>query len=94
MTMPAKKPRVEEVTTDLVHLLGAVSRQDGDPVGELLGEWAVSSPHARRQFVVAVRSAQPSCVREVHQEAMNVYASKALAANDCCELTLNLGAPK
>ena len=57
--MPTKKTRVKEVTTHLVHLVGAVSLQDGDLVGELLAEWAVSSPHARRQFAVAVRLAQP-----------------------------------
>ena len=92
----AKKTQVKEVTTHLVHLAGAVSLQDGDLVGELLAEWAVSSPHARRQFAVAVRLAQPSCVREVQQQAITKYASEVLPPDECCELILNLrqhGAP-
>ena len=92
--MPAKKTQVKEVTTHLVHLAGAVSLQDGDLVGELLAEWAVSSPDTRRQFVVAVRLAQLGCVRGVRQEAITKYASEALPPNECCELILNLRVPK
>ena len=87
--MPAKKTQVKEVTTDLVHLAGAVSHQDGDLVGELLAEWAVSSRHTRRQFAVAVRLAQPNCVRDVQQEAITKYASKVLPPDECCDLILN-----
>ena len=50
--MPAKKTRVREATTHLVHLAGAVSLQDRDRVGDLFAEWAISSPRARRQFDV------------------------------------------
>ena len=92
--MPVKKTQVKEVTTHLVHLAGAVSLQDGDLVGELLVEWAVSSPHARCQFAMAVRLAQPSCVRDVQQEAITKYASKVLPPDECCQLILNLRAPK
>ena len=92
--MRAKKTRVKEVTTHLVHLAGAVSIQDGDPVGELLANWAVSSPHAGRQFIVAVCLAQLSCVRDVQQGAITKYASKILPPNECGELILNLRAPK
>ena len=92
--MPAKKTRVKEVTTHLVHLAGAVSLQDGDCVGELLAEWAVSSPHARCQFAVAVRLAQPSYVWEVQQEAITKYTSEVLPPNESCELILNLRVPK
>ena len=92
--MPAKKTRVKEVTTHLVHLASAVSLQDGDCVGELLAEWAVASPHAQRQFAMAVRLAQPSCVQEVQQEAITKYAPEVLPRNECCKLILNLGAPK
>ena len=65
--MLAISTQVKEVTTPLVHLVGALSLQDGDLVGELLAEWAVSSPHAGRQFAVVVRLAQPSCVHDVRQ---------------------------
>ena len=74
----------------LVHLAGAVSLQDGDLVGELLANWVVSSPHTRRQFVVAVRLAQPSCVQEVQEVAMPKCASEALPQDESCELILNL----
>ena len=92
--MPAKKTRVKEVTTHLVHWAGAVSLQDRDLVGGLLAEWAVSSPHARCQFVVAVRLAQPSCFREVQQEAITKHFSDVLRPHECCKLILNLRAPK
>ena len=92
--MPAKKTQVKEGTTHLVHLAGAVSLQYGDLVGELLAEWAVSSPHARRQFAMAVYLAQPSCVRDVQQEAITKNASEVLPPDECCELILNLRAPK
>ena len=92
--MLAKKTWVKEVTTHLVHLGGALSRQGGDISGELLAEWAVSSPHARRQFAVAVRLTQPSCVRDVQREAITKYASEVLPPDECCELILNLCAPK
>ena len=75
--MRAKKTRVYEVTTHLVHLAGAVSLEDGDCVGDLLAEPAISSPHAQRQFVVPVHLTQPNCVREVQQEAVTKYASKS-----------------
>ena len=68
--------------------------QDGDRVGELLAEWAVSSPKARGQFAVSVCLAQPSCVREVRQEAITKYASEVPPPDECCELILNLPAPK
>ena len=93
--MPAKKIQVKEVTTHIVHLAGVVSLQDmGDIIGQLLAEWAVSSPHAQRQFAVAVRLAQPSCVQDVQQEAITKYASEVLLPDECCELILNLRAPK
>ena len=93
--MPAKKTQVLKVTTPLVHLAGAVILQDGDLVEELLAEWAVSSPHTRRQFTVDVRLAGPSFVRDVWQEAINNYASEVPPPPDeCCELILNLRAPK
>ena len=92
--MPAKKTQFKGVTSHLVHLAGAVSLQDGDLVGELLAEWAVSSPHTRREFAVAVRLAQPSCVRDVQREAITKYASEVLPPDECCELILNLRAPK
>ena len=71
-----------------------MSLQDGDLVGELLAEWAVSSPHARCQFAAAVRLAQPSCVREVQQKAITKYFSEVLRPEECCKLILNLRAPK
>ena len=77
-TMPAKKTQVKEITTHLVHLAGAVSLQDVHLVGELLADWAISSPHARREFALAVRLAQPICVRDVQQEAITKYASEVL----------------
>ena len=57
-------------------------------------EWAVSSPHAQRQFVVAVRLAEPSCVRDVQQEAITKYASEHLPPDECSEIILNLNVPK
>ena len=91
--MPAKKTRFWEVTTHVVHWAGAVSLQDGDLVGELLAEWAVSSPDAQRQFAVAVRLARPSWVGDV-QEAFTEYASEVLPPNECCESILNLRSSK
>ena len=90
--MPAKKTQLKEGTTHLVHLAGVVSLHDADLVGERLADWAVSSPHARRQFVVAVRLAQPRCVLE--QKAITKYASEVLPPDECCELVLKLHAPK
>ena len=69
---------MKEVTTHLVHFAGVVWLQDGDGVGELFVEWAVSSPHAARQLAVAVRLAQPSCVQEMKQEAIAEYAFQVL----------------
>ena len=92
--MPRSQTRVAQLTTHLVHLASAVSLRDGDLVGELIAEWAISSPHARRQFAVAVRLAQPSCVREIQQGAFAKYASEVLPPDECCELILNLRAPK
>ena len=92
--MPAKKTQAKEVTTRLVHLAGAVSVQDGDLVGELLAQWAIPSPHARHQLALAVRLAQHSCVRDVQQEAITKNASDVLPPDECCELILNLHAPK
>ena len=92
--MHAKKTQVKEVTTHIVHLVGAVSLQDGDLVGELLAERGVSSHHARCQFAVFGRLAQPSCVRDVQQEAITKYASKVLPPDECCELISNLHATK
>ena len=92
--MRAKMTRVQKVTTHLVHLAGVVSLHDGDLVGELLAEWAASSPHARRQFDVAVPLAQSSCVREVQQQAITKYASEVLPPDECFEVILNLRAPK
>ena len=86
--------QVKEVTTHLVHFAGAVSLQDGDIVEELLAEWAVSSPHARFQFAVALRLGQPSCVRDVQEEAITKYASEVLPLHECCELMLKLRAPQ
>ena len=62
--------------------------------GELLAEWTVSSPHARRQFAVAVRLAQPSCVWLVQQEAITNYASEVLPLDERCELIINLRVPR
>ena len=92
--MPRSQTRVGQLTTHLVHLASAVSLRDEDLVGELIAEWAISSPHARRQFAVAVRLAQPSCVREIQQGAIAKYASEVLPPDECCELILNLRAPK
>ena len=102
--MPRSQTRVAQLTTHLVHLASAVSLRDGALVGELIAEWAISSPHARRQFAVAVRLAQPSCVREIQQGAIAKYASEVLPPakyasevlppDECCELILNLRAPK
>ena len=75
-------------------MASAVSLRDGDLVGELIAEWAISSPHARRQFAVAVRLAQPSCVQEIQQGAIAKYASEVLPPDECCELILNLRAPR
>ena len=85
---------MKEVTSHLVHFVGAVSLQDGDSVEELLVKWAVSSPHTPRQCAVAVRLAQPSCVLEVQQEAIAKYASEVLPQVECCEIILNLCVPK
>ena len=92
--MPRSQTRVAQLTTHLVHLASAVSLRDGDLVGELIAERAISSPHARRQFAVAVRLAQPSCVREIQQGAIAKYASEVLPPDECCVLILNLRAPK
>ena len=43
---------------------------------------------------MAVRLAQPSCVREIQQGAITKYASEVLPPDECCELILNLRAPK
>ena len=92
--MPRSQTRIAQLTTHLVHLASAVSLRDGDLVGELIAEWAISSPHVRRQFAVAVHLAQPSCVREIQQGAIAKYASVVLPPDECCELILNLRAPK
>ena len=92
--MARSQTRVAPLTTHLVHLASAVGLRDGDLVGELIAEWAISSPHARRQFAVAVRLAQPSCVREIQQGAIAKYASEVLPPDECCELILNLRAPE
>ena len=84
--MPAKNTRVNEVTTHVVHLAGAVSLPDGDRVGEIFARWPVSSPNARRQFDVAVSLAQPSSVWEVQHDAITKYDSEVLPPNECCEL--------
>ena len=89
-----KQTQGKEVTTQLVPLAAAVSLQNRDRVGELLAERAVCSPNTRRQFAVAVRLAQPSCVREVQQEAVTKFASEVLPPDECCELILNLCAPQ
>ena len=43
---------------------------------------------------MAVRLAQPSCVREIQQGAIAKDASEVLPPDECCELILNLRAPK
>ena len=65
--MPATQTRVQQLTAYLIHLASAVGLQDGDLVGELIAEWAISSPLTHCQFAVAVRLAQPSCVRKIQQ---------------------------
>ena len=91
--MPSKKTRVKEVTTHVVPLAGALCLQDKYLVGELLAEWAISCPHARSQFAVALCLAQPICVREVEQEAITKYASEVLPPFECGERILKLRAP-
>ena len=65
--MPAAQTRVQQLTAYLIHLASAVSPQDRDLVGELIAERAISSPLTHCQFAVAMRLAQPSCVREIQQ---------------------------
>ena len=90
--MPTKKTRVKEVTSHVVPLAGALTLRDGDRVGEHLAKWTVSSPQDRRN--VAMCLAQPSCVHEVQEEAINKYASEVLPPDERGELILNLCAPK
>ena len=82
------------MTAHRVHFEGALSLRHNVCAGKVLVEYAVSSPQARHQFAVAVRLAQPSCVQQVQQEAITKNASHVVPPDKCCELILNLRAPK
>ena len=92
--MFATQTRVKQVATRFVHVVDALRLHDGDYIGDLLAESAVSCPHAWRQFALPVFLAESSCIGEVQKEAITKYASKLLPKDECCELIPNPPAPK
>ena len=86
-------PPIDDLTTHLVLLSGGTHLR-GDRVGELLGQWASSSPWAHRQFLVATKVIGPSMHKEACKAAAAQYARCLLTPEAMVALVLNMRSPK
>ena len=84
---------IDDLTTHLVLLSGGTGLRD-DRIGELLGQWASSSPWAHHQFLVAAKVIRPSVHKETCKAAVAQYAWCVLTPGALVELVLNMWSPK
>ena len=74
--------------------IAGVDRVLSDPVGDLLGHWAMSSRQAGAQFARAIAIARPPAVRELVNSVLATFGKELYPPQGACELLLELKAPK
>ena len=84
---------IDDLTTPLLLLSGGIGLRD-DRVGELLGQWASSSPWAHHQFLVAAKVISSSVHKEACKVAVAQYARCVLTPEAMVELVLIMRSPK
>ena len=84
---------IDDLTAHLVLLSGGTSLRD-DRVGELLGQWAASSPWAHHQILVAAKVISPSLHKEACKAALAQYARCLLTPQAMVKLVLHMRSPK
>ena len=84
---------IDDPTTHLVLLSGGTGLPD-EGVGELLRQWASSSPWAHHQFLVAAKVIGPFVHKEACKAAVAQYAWCLLTHEAMVELVPNMRSPK
>ena len=83
--------QLSEVSECLKRTAG-VDRVLSDPVGDLLGHWAMSSRQAGAQFARAIAIVRPPVVRELVNSILAAFGKELFPPKGACELLLELKA--